>query len=178
MPTIPTTSPLTGGGVSSTQKATSSTLGKDDFLKLMTTQLRRQDPMNPVDDTAFLAQMAQFTSLEQLTNLGTVAGQQLNAQAVSQSLALAGRTVDYVGADGTTRTGVVDSVAFDGGVPQLTIGGVRGISPGAVAAVHGAAGSPSGAPAAAAGDATSTTSTSTTSPSVAAGDGSDTTTTE
>ncbi|WP_051471820.1 flagellar hook capping FlgD N-terminal domain-containing protein [Patulibacter minatonensis] len=168
MPTIPTTSALTGGGTTATQKTTSSTMGKDDFLKLMTTQLRRQDPMKPVDDTAFLAQMAQFTSLEQLTNLGTTASQQLNAAGVTQALALAGRTVDYLGSDGTTRTGVVDSVSFDGGVPQLTIGGVPGISPGAVAAVHGGA---PGTPAAGTGTTTST-------PSSTATGGDATTTTE
>ena len=145
MPTIPTTSSLTGGGAAASAQKTGA-MGKDDFLKLMTTQLRRQDPMNPVDDTAFLAQMAQFTSLEQLTNLGTVASQQLSAEGVSQALALSGRTVDYVGADGTTRTGVVEAVVFDGGVPQLTIGGVPGISPGAVSAVRGATSSTTAVP--------------------------------
>jgi flagellar basal-body rod modification protein FlgD len=143
MPTIPTTSSLTGGGAAASAQK-SSAMGKDDFLKLMTTQLRRQDPMNPVDDTAFLAQMAQFTSLEQLTNLGAVASQQLSAEGVSQALALSGRTVDYVGTDGVVRTGVVEAVVFDGGVPQLTIGGVRGVSPGAVSAVHG--GGPTASP--------------------------------
>lgn len=137
MPTIPTNSALTGGGTPTAQKATSSTLGKDDFLKLMTTQLRRQDPMNPVDDTAFLAQMAQFTSLEQLTNIGVATTQALHAQGVSQALQLAGQSVDYVDADGNTHTGVVDSVVFDRGIPFLTISGVPGISPGAVSAVHG-----------------------------------------
>jgi flagellar basal-body rod modification protein FlgD len=180
MPTIPTTSPLTGGGTTAAPKTTQGAMGKDDFLKLMTTQLRRQDPMKPVDDTAFLAQMAQFTSLEQLTNLGTVAGQQLNAQAVTQALALAGRTVDYVGSDGATRTGVVDAVGFDQGVPQLTIGGVRGSSPGAVAAVHGGTEAATAAPAAD-GTTTSTgatpvTTTSTTPSPTATGGGSTTTT--
>lgn len=162
MPTIPTTtsSSMTGGGAAASAQKTSA-MGKDDFLKLMTTQLRRQDPMNPVDDTAFLAQMAQFTSLEQLTNLGAVASQQLSAEGVSQALALSGRTVDYVGADGAVRTGVVEAVVFDGGVPQLTIGGVRGVSPGAVSAVHGGtptAGGPAAGSTAPSGDAdTSTT---------------------
>lgn len=148
MPTIPTTSAMTGGGPTAATKPTSSAMGKDDFLKLMTTQLRRQDPMKPVDDTAFLAQMAQFTSLEQLTNLGTTAAQQLSAESVSQALALSGRTVTYTGQDGAPRTGVVDAVVFDGGVPTLTVGGVPGIAPGVVSAVHGTPGAPaSGAPA-------------------------------
>ena len=49
--------------------ATEKTLGKDDFLRLFTTQLRFQDPFNPMDSTEFTAQLAQFSALEQLTNI-------------------------------------------------------------------------------------------------------------
>lgn len=147
MPTIPTTigAATSAAAGSATQATAKSALGKDDFLKLMTAQLRRQDPMKPVDDTAFLAQMAQFTSLEQMTNLGATATQQLAAQGASQAVALAGRTVDYVASDGSRKTGVVDGVTFEAGVPSLTIGGVTGISPASVAAVHGGSGSTPGA---------------------------------
>ena len=49
----------------------SSTLGKDDFLNLLVTQLQNQDPLKPMDSTEFTAQLAQFTSLEQLSNINT-----------------------------------------------------------------------------------------------------------
>ncbi|MBQ7667725.1 MAG: flagellar hook capping protein [Clostridia bacterium] len=55
----------TGNTVSST----ASSLGKDSFLNLLVTQLQHQDPLNPASDTEFIAQMAQFSSLEQLQNL-------------------------------------------------------------------------------------------------------------
>ena len=45
------------------------TLGKDDFLQLMITKLRYQDPLKPMDDEDFIAQLAQFSSLEQMNNI-------------------------------------------------------------------------------------------------------------
>ena len=62
----------------------SSTLGKDDFLRLLMTQLQNQDPTNPMQDTEFIAQMAQFTSLEQLTNLNSTFKDFIDQQQQSQ----------------------------------------------------------------------------------------------
>ncbi|MGZ8459904.1 MAG: flagellar hook assembly protein FlgD [Candidatus Deferrimicrobiaceae bacterium] len=58
-----------------TKKSANGAMGKDDFLKLLFTQLKYQDPQNPVDDREFAAQLAQFSSLEQMTNLNTSFGE-------------------------------------------------------------------------------------------------------
>ena len=58
-----------GTAAASTAAAASKTMGKEAFLKLLITQLQYQDPMNPADSTEFTAQLAQFSSLEQLQSM-------------------------------------------------------------------------------------------------------------
>jgi flagellar basal-body rod modification protein FlgD len=68
-----------------TQKKTpSNNLGKDDFLKLLMTQLQNQDQSNPVEDTEFIAQMAQFSTLEQITNMNSTMERFIELQEQSQ----------------------------------------------------------------------------------------------
>lgn len=62
-----------------TLSANKSVLGKDDFLKLMIQQLKNQDPLNPMDGTAYASQLAEFSSLEQLTNLNSAIKDNLSA---------------------------------------------------------------------------------------------------
>jgi flagellar basal-body rod modification protein FlgD len=74
------------------------TLGKDEFLKLLTAQLANQDPLQPVDNQAFIAQLAQFSSVEQLQNLGSRLDTLLLAQASSNQMmaaSLVGKTVSF-----------------------------------------------------------------------------------
>ncbi len=76
----------------------SSALGKDAFLKLLTTQLANQDPLQPMDSQAFVAQLAQFSSVEQLTSIGTrldtlIAGQGSTNQL--QAAGVIGKSIVY-----------------------------------------------------------------------------------
>ncbi|KYG35053.1 flagellar hook assembly protein FlgD [Alkalihalobacillus trypoxylicola] len=68
-----------------TRSASSNVLGKDDFLKILITQLQNQDPANPMDDREFIAQMAQFSSLEQMTNMNQNISQMMDMQ-ITQNL--------------------------------------------------------------------------------------------
>ena len=68
-------------------------LGKDQFLKLFVAQLQHQDPMNPMQDSDFMGQMASFSTLEQVTNLANANEAIATNLSLSQSVGLIGRTV-------------------------------------------------------------------------------------
>ena len=68
-------------------------LGKEDFLKLLTVQLRYQDPLNPMENTEFIAQMAQFTSLEQTKEMSSDVQELRQSYALTQGTNLLGKTV-------------------------------------------------------------------------------------
>ncbi len=73
-------------------------LGKDDFLKILMTQLQNQDPMNPMEDKDFIAQMATFTSLEQMTNMNSTLEKFVSGQHGEQLLKysnMIGKEVEY-----------------------------------------------------------------------------------
>ncbi|PJZ53022.1 flagellar hook capping FlgD N-terminal domain-containing protein [Leptospira adleri] len=92
-------------------RSTVKSLGKDDFLKLLITQLSSQDPTNPVKDQDFIAQMAQFSSLEQMNNISTGIQKMGNRQ----SFSLVGKLVsgpDFV--SGENIAGIAGALFFDG----------------------------------------------------------------
>jgi len=91
----------------------SSAMGKDEFLKLMMAQLQSQDPTAPSDSNAFVAQLAQFTSLEQMQNMNT----SLQSLLVGQASANNTDAISLVGRDVTYKT---DSITIDANAPTPT----------------------------------------------------------
>src|SRR6187402_1976001 len=83
-------------------------LGQADFMKLLSVQFQQQDPMKPMDDTAFIAQMAQFSSLQQMTALNTGVESLRADSQLSSASNLIGREVTITKTDGSTVTGNVD----------------------------------------------------------------------
>jgi len=119
-----TTSGATAAG-STSSTGSSDQVNKDMFLKLMVAQLKNQDPMNPTDSSQFLAQTAQFTSLEKLDSVAQQTGQALTAQMAFGASGLVGRSVTYTDADGAEAAGKVDSVRFTSTGPVLGVGGAE-----------------------------------------------------
>jgi flagellar basal-body rod modification protein FlgD len=111
-----TTTPVEGnaGGTSKSSSATPDIMGKQDFLSLLVAQLKNQDPLNPDEPTEFTAQLAQFSSLEQLFNLNesmeTLAASNANSdqfatlQTIGKNVAYQGSTFEY-GGDGEVELG-------------------------------------------------------------------------
>ena len=108
----------------------SKALGKDDFMRLLVTQLKNQDPFKPVENQEFVAQLAQFSTLEQTqnmaNNLGSLAGLQnqlLQLESLAQGAGLLGKTVVYAkGENGEQAEGAVESVEVTAGGIVLRIG--------------------------------------------------------
>ena len=104
-------------------RVASNELGKDDFLKLLMAQMTNQDPTSPMENTEFIAQMAQFSSLEQMTNMSQNFEKMATLINSSEAQSLLGRTVQIdLGAEQAT-TGVVEA-ATRGNTPQVQVNGM------------------------------------------------------
>jgi flagellar basal-body rod modification protein FlgD len=95
-------------------------INQDEFIKLFLAQLQFQDPLEPVDNREFLAQLAQFSNLQQSTQTANNTEGMLVQNSSAQSLALLGKTVT-VGSGTQSATGRVIGVTFDSSGPQLSI---------------------------------------------------------
>ncbi|HEY1133169.1 MAG TPA: flagellar hook capping FlgD N-terminal domain-containing protein [Nocardioides sp.] len=109
----------------SSASASAAANDKQMFLELMVAQLRYQDPLNPTDSSEFLAQSAQFTALEKMQSVADQTAALLSSQMAFGAATLVGSEVSWTTADGTTRSGVVDSVSFGTEGPMLSVGSTR-----------------------------------------------------
>jgi flagellar basal-body rod modification protein FlgD len=99
------------------------TLGQDDFLKLLVAQLSAQDPMNPQRDTEFVAQMAQFSALEQTRAMQSDIAGLRSEQQMLQANGMIGRTVALQDDTGAIVTGVVSGLRLENGASRIVVNG-------------------------------------------------------
>lgn len=147
MTTIDTS--LLYSSVQAKSREVKNTLGKDDFLKLLITQLQHQDPTNPMQDTDYIAQMATFSELEQMSNMSKameefVEGQQQN-QMVAYSQFVGKKITYHQVVEGTAENdqptivegnGIVSSIKFKEGTVQFVLEDGTKLSPANVSSVH------------------------------------------
>ncbi len=111
---------------SKNDRTPSSNLGKDDFLQLLTTQLKNQDPMNPMEDMDFIGQMAEFSSLEQMLNLNSsvekINTAITNNQTTQAMMFLGTNVTADVDDSGEPITGTVEMIGFKDSQPYLKVG--------------------------------------------------------
>jgi flagellar basal-body rod modification protein FlgD len=104
----------------SVQNSTRQTFNKEDFLKLLVTQLKYQNPLQPTDNNEFMMQLTQFSMLETLQALKTSSDEMFRVE----MMRLIGTRVEAAlpGGEGTI-SGIVSSVKFQEGVPYLNVDG-------------------------------------------------------
>ncbi len=130
-----------------TTKTGSSNLGKDDFLKILITQLQNQDPTNPMEDKDFIAQMATFSSLEQMTNMNTTMSNFISLQTQSNLISygqFVGKEVSWTRVDTDAQgeqtiasgEGKVASIAYKGTDVEFTLEDGTVINPGNISSIH------------------------------------------
>jgi len=95
-------------------------LSQNDFIKLFMSQLTYQDPLEPVDNSQFLAQLAQFSSVEQNRAMNEKLDNLLSIGTTFQAASLVGKSVE-VTSETTTSIGVISAVSFSSDGPALTI---------------------------------------------------------
>ena len=93
-------------------------LGESDFLNLLITQLKNQNPLDPMKDTDFIAQLANFSNLQQMTNVNTNVSSLLQQQNIANATAMIGKQVTT--SDG--KSGIVSQVSMDSGKVSIYVG--------------------------------------------------------
>ncbi len=98
------------------------TLGKDAFLNLLVAEMKYQDPLDPMQNEDFIAELAQFNSLEQMMQLNDSFEQMLIMQNLTQANTFIGQEVSWFDSEGNAQSGVVDAVEVISSEPMLIVG--------------------------------------------------------
>ena len=115
--------PLESGGEIEYRSA-KKVLDQEDFLKLLIVQFSTQDPMNPVTDTAFISQMAEFTTLENAKETQSEIVRLRQQSANQEAISMIGKQVEMLtGNDGDIIFGIVGKVLIDSDGPKLVVDG-------------------------------------------------------
>jgi flagellar basal-body rod modification protein FlgD len=119
----------TNGSDSTAESKDKNDIDKDMFLKLLVTQLKYQDPLNPASPDEFLAQTAQFTTVEKLTQMAEESTKNALGQRMTTASSMIGRSVTYAGEGGVDKTGTVESARItEEGDIMLNLGGGKELS--------------------------------------------------
>lgn len=106
---------------SSSQVPSAAQLSQEDFMRILLAQLQFQDPLKPMDNQEFVAQLAQFSALEINRQQSEKVDQLLSMQSVTQSVGIIGKRIEMQTAQGSSLTGTVSAVSFRTGEPRLTV---------------------------------------------------------
>jgi flagellar basal-body rod modification protein FlgD len=129
-------------GAAAAARATKKSLDSSDFMKLLAVQFQQQDPMKPMEDTAFIAQMAQFSALQQSTEMASAISRLQSDQQLIMGNAYLGKTVTFAGSDAADVTGTVTSMDNTTAGVMLNIG-TSSFALSAVKRIEGSAAQPS-----------------------------------
>jgi flagellar basal-body rod modification protein FlgD len=103
------------------RKEPNQSMGKDDFLKILITQLSYQDPTAPIEDKEFIAQLAQFSTLDQMTSMANDFSRLAQMLSGSEAAAALGKSVELIEGDEVIQ-GKVKAVTREG-IPQIMVNG-------------------------------------------------------
>lgn len=107
------------------KEAGSSMVSKDGFLKILAAQLQNQDPLNAQDNTAYVAQMAQFAALEQMQNLSQIMEKVLTSQKLQEGSLMIGKLVKVSVGDGQYIEGEVLAARLIDGKVRIVVDGIE-----------------------------------------------------
>jgi flagellar basal-body rod modification protein FlgD len=117
---LPATAATLNGSSTSAANAASNAQ-QPNFMKLLMAQMQNQDPTSPTSATDYVTQMAQFSSVQGITQLNQNITTLLAMQNMTQGVSLIGKTVTYTNAAGKVQSGAVAAVSLVGGQPQLVV---------------------------------------------------------